>query len=121
MREAEREGVRYVDELALSQVRFEGPGVVLEGERRDEAVDVRAGFLIDASGPRGFLAKALGLAEASMRWLPGTQGSTGISRASGAGTPSTRRTRRRRIRLTTPRCTTCFRAAGLGSCASRTA
>ena len=74
VREAEREGVRYVDELALSQVRFEGPGVVLEGERRDEAVDVRAGFLIDASGPRGFLAKALGLAEASMRWLPGTQG-----------------------------------------------
>ena len=74
VREAEREGVRYVDELALSQVRFEGPGVMLEGERRDEAVDVRAGFLIDASGPRGFLAKALGLAEASMRWLPGTQG-----------------------------------------------
>ena len=74
VREAEREGVRYVDELALSQVRFEGPGVVLEGERRDEAVDVRAGFLIDASGPRGFLAKALGLAETSMRWLPGTQG-----------------------------------------------
>ena len=36
VREAEREGVRYVDELALSQVRFEGPGVVLEGERRDE-------------------------------------------------------------------------------------
>ena len=74
VREAEREGVRYVDELALSQVRFEGPGVVLEGERRDDAVDVRAGFLIDASGPRGFLAKALGLAEPSMRWLPGTQG-----------------------------------------------
>ena len=74
VREAEREGVRYVDELALSQVRFEGPGVVLAGERRDAAVDVRAGFLIDASGPRGFLAKALGLAETSMRWLPGTQG-----------------------------------------------
>jgi tetracycline 7-halogenase / FADH2 O2-dependent halogenase len=74
VREAGREGVRYVDELTLSRVRFEGPGVVLEGERREEAVDVRAGFLVDASGPRGFLAKALGLAEPSMRWLPGTQG-----------------------------------------------
>ena len=74
VREAEREGARYVDELALSHVRFEGPGVVLEGERHDETVDVRASFVIDASGPRGFLAKALGLAAASTQWLPGTQG-----------------------------------------------
>ena len=74
VREAEREGARYVDELALSHVRFDGAGVVLEGERRDEAVDVRAGFVVDASGPRGFLARALGLAEASTRWLPPTQG-----------------------------------------------
>jgi FADH2 O2-dependent halogenase len=74
VREAEREGVRYVDELTLSHVRLEGPGIVLEGERNDETIDVRAGFVVDASGPRGFLARALGLAEASMRWLPGTQG-----------------------------------------------
>jgi FADH2 O2-dependent halogenase len=74
VREAEREGVRYVDELSLSRVDVEGPDVVLEGERRDEAVDVRAGFLVDASGPRGFLARALGLAAPSMRWLPATQG-----------------------------------------------
>ncbi len=80
MREAEREGAHYVDELALSRIRFEGPGlfegsgVVLEGERRDQAIDVRARFVIDASGPRGFLAQALGLAQPSTRWLPGTQG-----------------------------------------------
>ncbi len=74
VQEAEREGVRYVDELALSQVRFEGGRAILEGERRDRAVDVRAGFVIDASGPRGFLAQALGLARPSTQWLPGTQG-----------------------------------------------
>jgi FADH2 O2-dependent halogenase len=74
VREAQREGVEYVDELTLSQVRFEGGGVVLEGERRDQDVDVRARFVIDASGPRGFLATALTLAQPSTRWLPGTQG-----------------------------------------------
>jgi FADH2 O2-dependent halogenase len=80
VREAEREGAHYVDELVLSRIRFEGPGlcdgpgVVLEGERHDQAVDVRARFVIDASGPRGFLARALGLAQPSTRWLPGTQG-----------------------------------------------
>ena len=74
VREAEREGVRYVDELALSHVRFEGDRAILEGERRDQAVDVRAGFVIDASGPRGFLAQALGLARPTTQWLPGTQG-----------------------------------------------
>jgi tetracycline 7-halogenase / FADH2 O2-dependent halogenase len=74
VQEAEREGVRYVDELALSHVRFEGGRALLEGERRDQSVDVRAGFVIDASGPRGFLAQALGLARPTTQWLPGTQG-----------------------------------------------
>jgi FADH2 O2-dependent halogenase len=74
VREAEREGARYVDELTLSRLRFAGDGVALEGERRDQAVDVRARFVIDASGPRGFLAQSLGLAEASTQWLPATQG-----------------------------------------------
>ena len=74
VREAEREGVRYVDELALSRVRFEGDRAVLEGERRDQSVDVRAAFVIDASGPRGFLAHALGLGRPATQWLPGTQG-----------------------------------------------
>jgi FADH2 O2-dependent halogenase len=71
--EAAREGARYVDELMLSHVRFEGDRAILEGERRDESVDVHARFVVDASGPRGFLAQALGLSAPSMQWLPGTQ------------------------------------------------
>lgn len=74
VREAVTEGAYYLDELALLQIRFEGDGVVLEGDRHDRAVDVRARFVIDASGPRGFLVDRLGLAQAATRWLPGTQG-----------------------------------------------
>lgn len=74
VREAVTDGVYYLDELALSHPRLEAGGVVLEGERHDRAVDVRARFVIDASGPRGFLATALDLAQPSLRWLPGTQG-----------------------------------------------
>jgi FADH2 O2-dependent halogenase len=74
VREAVTEGAYYLDELALLQIRFEGAGVVLEGDRHDRAVDVRAQFVIDASGPRGFLVDRLGLAEPATRWLPGTRG-----------------------------------------------
>src|SRR6185503_8685281 len=35
---------------------------------------IRARFLIDASGPRGFLHRALGLQPAAFQWLPPTQG-----------------------------------------------
>src|SRR6185503_15404385 len=34
---------------------------------------IRARFLIDASGPRGFLNRALGLQPAALQWLPPTQ------------------------------------------------
>jgi tetracycline 7-halogenase / FADH2 O2-dependent halogenase len=74
VREAEAEGARYVDELALAQVRFEGGGAILEGTRHGASVVVRAPFVVDASGPRGFLATALSLGEPATRWLPPTQG-----------------------------------------------
>ena len=74
VREAEAEGARYVDELALAHVRFEANGAILEGARLGEAIEVRAGFVVDASGPRGFLATQLGLGEPVTRWLPPTQG-----------------------------------------------
>lgn len=73
-REAEAEGARYVDELQLSAVRFDPATVVIDGSRRGAAVQVKARFVVDASGPRGFLAGALGLAEPRTQWLLGTQG-----------------------------------------------
>jgi tetracycline 7-halogenase / FADH2 O2-dependent halogenase len=74
VREAEAEGVVYRDETALDAPRFEGAGVVLDGSRHGRPVRVNARFLIDASGPRGFLHRALGLREAPTRWLPPTEG-----------------------------------------------
>ncbi len=74
VREAEAEGAVYRDETALDAPRFEGAGVVLEGTRHGLALRVKARFLIDASGPRGFLHRALGLPEAPTRWLPPTEG-----------------------------------------------
>ena len=43
------------------------------GSPRRTSVRVRAGFVIDASGTRGFLHRALGLAEQPLTWLPPTQ------------------------------------------------
>jgi FADH2 O2-dependent halogenase len=74
VREAEANGVEYVDEALLDRFQDVGARVVLEGTRRGAPLRVSAGFLIDASGPRGYLHRTLGHAEAPLRWLPPTQG-----------------------------------------------
>ena len=72
--EAQAEGAVYLDMTRLERLRHEGDSTILEGEREGRAVRITARFVIDASGPRGFLHRALGLAEAPLRWLPATQG-----------------------------------------------
>ncbi len=72
--EAEAAGAIYLDETRLDTAREEATGMSLEGDRRGEPVRVRAAFVIDASGPRGFLARVLGLGETPLRWLPPTAG-----------------------------------------------
>jgi FADH2 O2-dependent halogenase len=75
VREAEAAGAIYLDETRLDHVRHEGALTILEGTRRNgAAVRVTASFVIDASGPRGFLHHALGFEEAPLRWLPPTSG-----------------------------------------------
>ena len=74
VREAEAEGATYLDETILDRARFGEDGGALEGLRRGRPVEIRARFVIDASGPRGFLHRALGLPESRLRWLPATQG-----------------------------------------------
>jgi FADH2 O2-dependent halogenase len=74
VREAQAAGARYVDELALEDVGFEGDRARLSGVRRGQRIEIDAAFVVDASGPRGFLATALGLGEPATRWLPATQG-----------------------------------------------
>ena len=74
VREAQAEGAVYLDETRLERFREEGPGAVLEGGRGGHDVRITARFVIDASGPRGFLHRILELEDEDLRWLPRTQG-----------------------------------------------
>lgn len=72
--EAQKEGAAYLDMTRLDRVHEEGDSTILEGERNGRSVRIAARFVVDATGPRGFLHNALGLEESSLRWLPPTQG-----------------------------------------------
>jgi FADH2 O2-dependent halogenase len=74
MHEAQAEGAIYLDMTRLDRMRHEGDVTVLEGQREGRSVRVTAPFVIDATGPRGFLHHALRLEERPLRWLPPTQG-----------------------------------------------
>jgi FADH2 O2-dependent halogenase len=72
--EAQRLGVEYFDRVALTQFRDDGDVVTLEGERDGCEIRLGAHFVIDATGPRGFLHQALGLRELDFPDYPRTQG-----------------------------------------------
>jgi FADH2 O2-dependent halogenase len=72
--EAESEGAIYLDVTRLDRARHEGACTIIDGEREGRSVRITTRFVIDASGPRGFLHRALGLEERPCRWLPPTQG-----------------------------------------------
>jgi tetracycline 7-halogenase / FADH2 O2-dependent halogenase len=74
VREAEASGARYLDETELAGVDFGNDGARLHGTRRGQPVRIDASFVVDASGPRGFLVRALGLEAPPLTWLPPTQG-----------------------------------------------
>lgn len=83
VREAEAAGVIYLDDTSIDSLRHEGSRTVLDGTRTRanasaggsaHAVHIAASFLIDASGPRGFLHRLLHLDERPLRWLPPTHG-----------------------------------------------
>lgn len=66
-------GVEYVDEIALREVTPEGGHVSIEGICQGQTRCFRARFLVDATGPRGFLHRALRLPDAPFPQLPATQ------------------------------------------------
>jgi FADH2 O2-dependent halogenase len=72
--EARHSGAEYLDMTRLERLSHHGDRSTLDGEREGRAVQVSARFVIDASGPRGFLQRALHLDEVPLRWLPPTQG-----------------------------------------------
>ncbi|HZZ37525.1 MAG TPA: FAD-dependent oxidoreductase [Acidobacteriaceae bacterium] len=73
VREAQRLGVEYLDRVTLREFRNTGSEVVLRGTRGGEDLTLHAGFVVDATGPRGFLHEALQLGESALPGYPTTQ------------------------------------------------
>ncbi len=73
VQEAEAGGVSYVDAATLDVPTFDQGHPVVEGTREGARFRVAANFLVDASGPRGFLWSRLNLGDAPSEWLPPTQ------------------------------------------------
>lgn len=64
VRQSVAEGVDYRDCTELTAATFDGQGATLSGTRGGRAFGVRASFVVDASGPRGFLARQLDIPSA---------------------------------------------------------
>src|ERR1700730_995802 len=73
VREAQRIGVEYLDEVTLQGVSETNDEIRLAGLRKREGFSLRVKFLVDATGPRGFLRYALGLKELALSDFPATQ------------------------------------------------
>ena len=86
VREAQRMGVDYVDETQLESFAEVGEEAELTGFRKSVGVRYKARFVVDATGPRGFLHRALGLHEAPLPGYPAT--STLYSHFSGVRRPA---------------------------------
>ena len=66
-------GVAYWDEVELTGAREDADGMRLSGQRLGESVEFVGDFVIDATGPRGFLHRSLGLPEKTFAAFPATQ------------------------------------------------
>jgi tetracycline 7-halogenase / FADH2 O2-dependent halogenase len=73
VRLAQKAGAVYLDEVALDAPTWLEEGTLLEGRRNGEPISIRADFIFDATGPRGFLHRALKLSEVVPEGLPPTQ------------------------------------------------
>lgn len=72
-REAAALGAEYLDEVALDAMRAGADGSwQLTGARKGTPVSVRARFVVDASGPGGFISKALGIEHVGFEDYPAT-------------------------------------------------
>jgi tetracycline 7-halogenase / FADH2 O2-dependent halogenase len=73
VKEAQEIGVQYLDEVKLSSISELDKEIRLQGRRNNEDFSVRAKFVVDATGPRGFLHHALALQESPLPSFPATQ------------------------------------------------
>ncbi len=70
--EAQRLGVAYLDRVELSEFAEEGQTVRLLGMTAGREMEITARFVVDATGPRGFLHRSLGLGERDLLGMPAT-------------------------------------------------
>lgn len=70
VRRARAEGIEVREETALTAAEERPDGVVLRGESGGRAIELHAAFVVDATGPGGFLARALGLGETPVQTPP---------------------------------------------------
>jgi FADH2 O2-dependent halogenase len=73
VQEAVKHGVEYVDQVKLHRMTDRCDTVILEGNRNGNDVEFHAKFVVDATGPRGFIHQALALNEAEFEGYPHTQ------------------------------------------------
>ncbi len=73
VRQAQSLGVEFVDEVRLGTFVDEGRAVLLSGSKNGRDVTFRTRFVVDATGPRGFLHRTLRLAEAPLPSYPSTE------------------------------------------------
>ncbi len=66
-------GVDYIDEARLEKLSVSDGDATLEGHKGGRSLTVRARFVVDATGPRGFLHRALQLSETPLPNYPATQ------------------------------------------------
>ena len=89
VREAQRLEVEYRESVRIETLEFAEDGATIAGRAGEEAFHLRAGLLIDATGPRGFLHRTLQLEESPLPGLPPTEGLyshfTGVTRSETAG------------------------------------
>jgi FADH2 O2-dependent halogenase len=89
VKEAQALGVDYLDEVQLTNFVEGESEVSFEGTRAGETLTYRARFVVDATGPRGFLHRALHIPELSLPNYPATQAL--YSHFSGVGRPEAKR------------------------------
>jgi FADH2 O2-dependent halogenase len=73
VREAQALGVEYLDQVKLEAAELSPDSITLSGRRKETNLSLRVRFVVDASGPRGFLHRALALPEKFFPDLPPTQ------------------------------------------------
>jgi FADH2 O2-dependent halogenase len=73
VQEAQKIGIEYLDEVALQNVSESPQEICLQGHRNNDPICIHAKFIIDATGPRGFLHRALNLQESPLPDFPATQ------------------------------------------------